>query len=101
MYQLIKVENKKGFKVKRRSSVSRVSKVSKKIVKAGKGKQAKILSAPKAEMKAINEQRAYLAKYRAMRLKTFKKYSKEYSILKTAGLNDTDCFRAIKEAKGL
>lgn len=86
----------------RNSNVSRVSKVSKKVVKASKAKCAKILSAPKSEMKAINEQRAYLAKYRAFRLKMFKKYSKTVDALKAVTikgkkLTTTEIFRALKE----
>jgi len=90
----------------KRASVSKVSKVSKKVVKAGKTKFSKVISAPKEVMKGINAQRAYLAVYRAYRLKTFKKYSKDVEALKSVlvkgkRLTATEIFRALKEKHGL
>jgi len=45
---------------------SRVTRVSVKVKKEGKGKHAKIVAAPKAKKDQVNKQRAYLAKRRAL-----------------------------------
>ena len=75
--------------------LSRVTSVSCKVKKEGKGKHAKIVAAPKAKKDQVNKTRLYLAKRRALIRKFFKKDAKLVEGLKAKGCSFNEIMKYI------